>query len=80
MGLGAVVTPVAILDVNHTEMLAAFKLTLSAYPGPAKLRDRLATVASVTFADATTLRFRSLTGAHCELRRAGDQVVASLID
>jgi|GEM_PF-2347874 hypothetical protein len=79
VGIAAMSMPSVILGAKHTEMLAAFKQTLSDYPGPAELKARLATVAFIEYSDPTTLRFRSLTGERCELRQSGDRFFARLL-
>lgn len=76
MGLAAMAAPSAVLDANQTEMLAAFHLTLTEYPGPEELKNRLTSVASIEYTDATTLRFRSLSGERLELSRTGGRVIA----
>lgn len=79
LGLSATSVSTAVLDANQQELLAAFHLTLTDYPGPSELKASLGTVATVEYADATTVRFRSLAGAHIEVRRVDDYVVTRLL-
>lgn len=79
MGLSSMATPSVSLSTEHAEMLDEFRLTLAGYPGDAVLKARLSTVYTIEHSDASTLRFRSLSGERIELRRKGKHVVCCLL-